>query len=235
MRSKIARLGVTAVASLALVGLVAGTSSAANGRPATTTKTAKVTVFHGVPGVTVNVYVNGKKTLAGFKAGKFAGPLTLPVGKYRIDITSAAADKMAKKKTKDIIGPVNVFVKAGKNYTLAAYLNLKGKPSLKVLDNNISAVAMGQGRVTVVHLAKAPTVSVEADGGTLIPSLSNGGFAGADVPTKTYDVAVKAGMTTVFSTMLPVTANANTIVIAYGTYPKTFAVAVQTITGLPTK
>ena len=56
--------------------------------------------------------------------------------------------------------------------------------------------------------------------------------AGADVPAATYKVAVKAGMTTVFSTSLPVTAGANTIVYAYGTYPKTFAVAVQKITGL---
>ena len=233
MSSLRARLVGAALAATVTAGLIAIPATAAT--PAAATKTAKVTVFHGVPGVVVIVYVNGKKTLTAFKPGKFAGPLSLPAGKYKVDITSYAADKKAGKKTKDVIGPATFAVKAGKNYTIAAYLNLKGKPTAKAFNNNISALGMGQGRVTVVHVANAPTVAVTADGGTLIPSLKNGAAAGAAVPAKTYDVAVNAGMTKVFGTMLPVTAGANTIVFAYGTYPKTFAVAVQTIKGLPTK
>ena len=220
------------VGAMALLAPAALLVSTAPANASSMTSTSKVTIFHGIPGVNVNVYVNGKKLLTDFKPGKFAGPLTLAAGSYKIDITSYSADMKAHKKTKDVIGPAHVKVGSGHNYTIAAYLTTAGKPTAGVFDNNISMLAAGKGRVTVVHIADAPTVSVDANGATLIPALSNGGKAGADVPAATYKVAVKAGMTTVFSTSLPVTAGANTIVYAYGTYPKTFAVAVQKITGL---
>lgn len=196
------------------------------------TGNAQVSVFHGIPGVDVNVYVNDKITLTDFKPGALAGPLSLPAGSYKVEVTSYAADKAAGKKTADVIGPADVAVAAGHNYTIAAHLTTAGKPTATVFDNNISAIAAGKGRVTVAHIADAPTVAITADGATLIPSLSNPNEAGAVVPAGTYKVGVVAGGKTVFSTNLPVAWGANTIVYAYGTYPATFAVAVQKITGL---
>ena len=51
-----------------------------------------VYVVHGVPGVSVDVYVNGNKTLPNFAPGKVAGPLSLPAGSYAIKIFKAGAD-----------------------------------------------------------------------------------------------------------------------------------------------
>lgn len=221
---------ILGAAALALPGALLASSLPANAAtPKAATKTAKVTVFHGIPGVDVNVYVNDKITLTNFKPSTFAGPLTLPAGKYKIDITSYAADMAAGMKTADVIGPVTVKVAGGHNYTIAAYLTTKGKPTATVLDNNISKLPSKKGRVTVVHLANAPTVKVTANGATLVKKLSNGQHAQAVVPAKTYKVGLVAGGKTVFSTKLPVAAGVNTIVIAYGTFPDTFAVAVQKV------
>jgi len=193
---------------------------------------AQVSVFHGIPGVDVNVYVNDKITLTDFKPGALAGPLSLPAGTYKVEVTSYTADKTAGKKTADLIGPANVAVAAGHNYTIAAHLTTAGKPTAAVFDNNISAIPAGKGRVTVAHIADAPTVAITADGATLIASLSNPNQASTVVPAGTYKVGVVAGGKTVFSTSLPVAWGTNTIVYAYGTYPATFAVAVQKISGL---
>ncbi len=222
--------------ALALPGVLLATSLPANAAKVTASmSTAKVTVFHGIPGVDVNVYVNNKVLLTDFKPGKFAGPLSLPAGKYKIEITSYSADMAAGMKTADVIGPVTVGVAGGHNYTIAAYLTKAGKPTAGVLDNNITKLASKKGRVTVVHFADAPTVKITANGATLIRSLSNGAHASAVVPAATYKVGVVAGGKTVFSTKLPVAAGANTIVYAYGIYPTSFAVAVQKISGLGKK
>ena len=196
------------------------------------TADAKVSVFHGIPGVEVNVYVNDKITLTDFKPGAMAGPLSLPAGTYKVEVTSYAADKAAGKKTADVIGPANIPVMAGHNYTIAAHLTTGGKPTATVFDNDISMLPAGKGRVTVAHIADAPTVAITANGATLIKSLSNPNSASAVVPAATYKVGVVAGGKTVYSTSLPAAAGVNTIVFAYGTYPATFAVAVQKITGL---
>ena len=43
---------------------------------------ASLSVLHAVPGVTVDVYVNGALTLDDFTPGTLAGPLPLAAGTY---------------------------------------------------------------------------------------------------------------------------------------------------------
>ena len=76
-----ALFGVSLLAVLA----VAGPAGAAAGD-------GTVYVVHGIPGVTVDVYVNGTNTLPNFAPGKVAGPLSLPAGSYAIKIFKAGAD-----------------------------------------------------------------------------------------------------------------------------------------------
>jgi hypothetical protein len=112
-------------------------------------------------------------------------PLSLPAGTYRVEVTSYTADKTAGKKTADLIGPADVAVVAGHSYTIAAYLTTAGKPTAAVFDNNVSPIPAGKGRVTVAHIADAPTVAITTDGATLIASLSNPNQASAVVPAST--------------------------------------------------
>ncbi len=188
---------------------------------------AMVSVLHGVPGATVDVYVNDKLTLDNFTPGTLAGPLALPAGTYSVKITDPADE------AKVIIGPASIPVAAGKNYTIAAFLGTDGKPTAKAFMNDTAALKAGEGRVTVRHLANAPAVKVTADSATLVPSLTNGSEATAVVPAKSYKVGVApaAGGAAVFSTDLPVKEGALTVVYAYGDLAGgSFAAKVQTVT-----
>ena len=60
------RLAATLVAG-ALTAMIGLPLSAA--APAQAAGTATVTIVHGVPGLTVDVYANGQKLLTGFKPG----------------------------------------------------------------------------------------------------------------------------------------------------------------------
>ena len=70
---------------------------------------AKLSVLHGVPGLTVDVYVNNELTLDDFEPGDLAGPLELPAGTYTVAITASdAADASA-----PAIGPVDLPLESG--------------------------------------------------------------------------------------------------------------------------
>mgnify|MGYP001033854122 CR=1 FL=1 len=68
---------------------VAGGLSAATAASAAAAENGTVYVVHGVPGLTVDVYVNGKAALTGFKPGKVAGPLSLAPGSYDVAVRKA--------------------------------------------------------------------------------------------------------------------------------------------------
>ena len=64
---------------------------------------AKLSVLHGVPGLTVDVWVDGNLTLDDFTPGTLAGPLELAAGDYEIAITAADATSA----DNPVIGPVD--------------------------------------------------------------------------------------------------------------------------------
>ena len=76
-----------------LAGIAAGTLALVTlaAAPATAADPAKLSVLHGVPGLTVDVWVNGERTLDDFTPGSIAGPLDLPAGTYTVAITAADA------------------------------------------------------------------------------------------------------------------------------------------------
>jgi hypothetical protein len=221
MLSSRIRLAAVAAVAAPLAFLPVGSAQAADD--------AQVSVLHGIPGVTVDVYVNGDLTLDDFKPGDLAGPLDLPADTYSVEITDSKDKKTV------LLGPADVTVKAGGNYTIVAYLDAKGDPTVKPFENDISTVAAGEARVTVRHVAAAPAVDVEADGSALATDLTNGEEAVADVPAGGYDVAIvpASGGKAVWSENVDLAEGVNTIAYAWGSLSDdTFAVAVQTIDGL---
>lgn len=220
---KISRL--LAVATLA----VAATGFAA---PAHAADDATVTVVHGVPGATVDVYANGKELLTDFKAGTVTDPLKIPAGRYDLKVTAAnaGADGAAIVEAKDVTVP------AGANVSVVAHLTAAGKPALTPYVNDVSKVAAGQARLTVRHTAAAPAVDVRANGAVAFKALTNPKEAKADLPDGTISADVTlAGTKTVAigPAELTLAEGTNTIVYAYGSATdKTLALAVQTISGL---
>ena len=69
---------------------------------------------------------------------------------------------------------------ASGNHTIIAHLDAEGTPTLAVFENDTSATAAGEGRLTVRHTAAAPAVDVLADGEPAFTNLSNPNEASAD-------------------------------------------------------
>ena len=221
-----------------LAGIAAGTLAlltAATGPASAADSDAQLSVFHGVPGLTVDVYVNNKLTLDNFEPGAMAGPLALPAGTYTVAITPAdAADASS-----PAIGPVDLQLAAGKNYTAVAHLDAAGAPTATLFTNDTSTTAAGQGRLTVRHVAAAPGVDILAGGSPVITNLTNPNEKVLNLPAGTVSASVTATGTTTPALLgpadVPITEGTNTIVYAWGSAtasPATLALAVQTISGL---
>lgn len=198
---------------------------------------AQLSVLHGIPGLTVDVYVNGALTLDDFAPGDLAGPLSLPAGDYEVAITADdAADDSA-----PLLGPITLPLEAGGNYTAVAHLDESGNATASFFTNDTSETAAGEGRVTVRHTAAAPAVDVWANGAVLFSNLANPDEVMGDVPADEYEVAVSATGSTdpvIGPVDLPVEAGVNTIVYAWGSLQDdNLTVAVQTVSvgsGSPT-
>src|SRR4051812_47893755 len=76
--------------------------------PAQAASTATVTVVHGIPGTTVDVYVDGAKALSGFTFKTVTKPLSLPAGSHAIAVRKAGDPASAKP-----ILSANATVKSG--------------------------------------------------------------------------------------------------------------------------
>lgn len=193
---------------------------------------AELSVLHAVPNLTVDVWVNGERTLDDFTPGTLAGPLELPAGTYTVAITAAdAADASA-----PAIGPIDLTLAGDTSYTAVAHLDAAGAPTATLFTNDTSTTAPGEGRLTVRHVAAAPAVDVLAGGTAVITNLSNPAEQVLDLPAGTVSASVAATGTTtpvLGPADVPVTEGVNTIVYAWGSLADgNLALATQTIDGL---
>lgn len=223
MRNKIftAGAGAAAIAAIAL----AGPAQAADGD-------AQLSVLHGVPGLTVDVWVNGDRTLDDFAPGTLAGPLALPAGAYELAITASdAADASS-----PVIGPVTVNLAANGNYTAAAHLDAAGKPAANLFTNDAAQIPAGKGKLTVRHAAAAPAVDVLAGGTAVVTNLANPNEQTLTLDPGTVPAAVAAAGTTtpvLGPADVTVAEGTHTIVYAWGSLAdQNLKLAVQTIEGL---
>lgn len=191
--------------------------------------TGTVTVIHGVPGVDVDVYVNGDLTLPDFAPDTVTDPLELPAGDYTIDIRPAGAPE-----SDPPIIAGSATLPAGANVTLIAHLEADGTPTLGVYVNDASPTPAGEGRLVVRHTAAAPPVDVLAGGEAVITGLANPDEATLTLPAGTVPAAVAAAGTTdpvIGPVDVPVVAGQVTIVYAIGSLDDgTLGALVQTIT-----
>lgn len=216
--------GIAAGAVIVLgMGVPAGAAAA---------DSASLSVLHGIPDTPVDVWVNGELTLDDFQPGDLAGPLDLPAGDYEVALTAPdAADASS-----PVLGPVTVTLSAATSYTAVAHLSETGDPTVTPFVNDTSAIAAGEGRLTVRHVAAAPAVDVLAGGTAVVQDLANPEEATLALPVGTVSASVAATGTTE-----PVLGPADvsiedgvlTIAYAWGSLEDgNLALAVQTISGL---
>ncbi|KES08779.1 hypothetical protein BU52_01645 [Streptomyces toyocaensis] len=220
-------LGASAGAcALALAVTAPATAAAADGDDK-----AMVSVFHGVPGLTVDVYANGDELLSDFEPGTVTDPQSLDAGTYEIQVFEAG-------KGPDGTPAVEkkIEVPAGADATVAAHLSADGTPQLTAFTNDVSEVDAGKSRLTVRHVAAAPAVDVRAGGQPVFEDLENPkqDTAVVDAGTVPADV-VLAGTDTVAigPADLNLEEGTSNIVYAWGSAEdKNLALATQTLSGM---
>lgn len=199
---------------------------------AATSDDADLAVLHAIPDTPVDVYVDGKLTIDDFQPGDLGGPLQLPGGTYSVALTAAdATDDSA-----PVLGPIDLTLEAGKNYTAVAHLDAAGQPAANLFTNDTSKTAAGEGRLTVRHVASAPAVDVLAGGEAVISGLENPNEESLDLPAGTVSASVALAGTTdpvIGPADVDVAEGELTVVYAWGSAEAgNLALATQTIDGL---
>lgn len=219
------KLSIAAAAVLAM---------AAFAMPAAAQSTGTVTVLHGVPGLTVDVYANGDELIPNFEPGSKFGPADLPAGDYELAVRPAGA---AADSEPAISG--SATLPAGANASIVAHLTADGTPTLSVFVNDTSEIDAGQARLVVRHTAAFGAVDVLAGGNAIFEGVTNPNEGTVEVAAGSYDVAVTAAgdpATTAFSGPLSLEAGTAYLVHAIGDpSADTFDLLVQTIGGLDTE
>ena len=220
------RKSIVTVSALGLLALGAASPAQA------AEQEAQLSVLHGVPDLTVDVWVNGERTLDDFAPGDLAGPLALPAGEYSLAITASDAENA----DSPAIGPVDVQLEGGGNYTAVANLDAEGNPTANLFTNDVSAIEAGKGKLTVRHTAAAPAVDVLAGGSPVIQGLSNPDEQTLTLDPGTISAAVAAAGTTepvIGPADVPVAEGTHTVVYAWGSLEDgNLALAVQNIEGM---
>ena len=211
--------GAAAIAAT-LLAVPAGTSGAQ--------ESADIMLLHGIPGITVDVAVDGAVVIADFEPGdmqdlsSFAGQ-TLT----NLEVRAAGTEDVA-------IGPVPSFdVPASGSWTVVAHLDADGTPTITPFENDTSPAADGQGRLTVRHTAAAPAVDIVLGDARPVENLSNPNEATLGLPAGEIagaQIAPTGGDPIADVPTVSVVAGENLIVYAVGSLAdETFTFYTQTV------
>lgn len=189
-----------------------------------------VSVLHAVPGLTVDVFIDGEEAIADFEPGTLTDPMMLAAGSYDIQVF---ADGGTPDTADAAIEALGLEVPGGANLTLVAHLTEGGDPTLSAFANDTDPVEAGQARLTVRHLAAAPSVDVRAGGTAIVEALTNPNEASLETAAGAVSAdVVLAGTDTVAigPADLELAEGANTIVTAWGSAEDgNLALAVQVV------
>ncbi|WAC66449.1 DUF4397 domain-containing protein [Agrococcus sp. SL85] len=191
---------------------------------------ATVSVLHAVPGLTVDVYVNGEEAIPGFEPGTLTDPMPMAAGTIDVQVFAAGEDPASAEPAIEASG---IEVPAMANLTLVAHLAEDGTPMLSAFANDTSEIAAGEARLTVRHLAAAPAVDVRANGSAVVEGLTNPDEASLETAAGSVSAdVVLAGTEDVVigPADLDLAEGVNTIVVAWGSAEDgNLALAVQTV------
>ncbi len=208
------RRSIFVLAALMIASLLVAAPAVADGDD------AQLTVVHGIPEATVDVYVNGAKTLPDFTPGSITDPLPLPAGDYTVDIYAAGSGPADVPHSAAPIVSAMLNLSAGSNVSAIANLDDMGAPAINAFVNDVSEIAAGEGRLVVRHTAFAPSVDVIANETlALFEGVTNPNEGQLDVAAGTYGVTLNAaGTDTVAFDAgdLEIPAGKSTIVYAIG-------------------
>jgi Domain of unknown function (DUF4397) len=141
-----------------IIGTVVLLVATAGASPAASTK-ASVTIVHGLPGFTADIYLDGELLLDGFEPTSTAGPLRVAPRSYDVDIREVGAPANSTP-----VLSATVPVGAGSNISVVAHLTRAGEGALTVYENAFRRLPAGRSLLRVRHVAGGPPLSVRFDG-----------------------------------------------------------------------
>jgi hypothetical protein len=148
---------------------------------------ATVTVLHGLPAFTADVYVNGELTLDGFEPLDSTDPFELAEGEYTIEIRDVGAapdSEPALEATANVVGGTNVSV--------VPHLTADGSPTVSIFSNDFSPVGPGNGLFVARHVAGAPALDFLVDGDSTLTGLSSQKEGRTTLPAGSHTLEVVA-------------------------------------------
>jgi hypothetical protein len=148
---------------------------------------AKVTIIHGLPGFTADIYVDDELLLDGFRPTSTAGPLDLPPATYDVDIREVGAAPDS-----EPVLSAALPVAAGSNISVVAHLTRTGDGTLTVFENAFSRIAAGESMLRVRHVAEGPSLSVRLDGRLAKEDLSLGDDWGTTADAGRHRISVRS-------------------------------------------
>ena len=181
-------MGVRRLAAAVSAGLLLPALAAL---PAHAQDEVDVTVVHAIPGLTVDVAVDGEVALDDFTFEGDDNPavLTLPAGaEFDVEILDETG-------TDTLLGPVTVVADVA--LSLVAHLDAEGEATVSEFEDVFPPLCAGEGGVVLRHTAAAPEVDVAVEG-TVLGTFANGEELAAALPAGTYEAEVRlAGTDTV--------------------------------------
>lgn len=137
-------------------------------------------LIQGVPGIDVDVSIDGDVVQSGVPAKEVVGPVDLDPGRHTVEFASsewtATSSFAAGEASQDVV--------------LHWPADAADKPTVTVFTNDLKPVAADEARLTVAHTAVVPPADILASGEVLFSNIANGEFVTAEVPADSYSVAV---------------------------------------------
>lgn len=185
---------------------------------------ATLTVLNALPDRTVDVYIDHKLRIDNLDPGDFSKTLKLRDGDHTVSFKKADSRESrdgrdGRDRSRTIVGPVDISLDSGTDYTLVAHLTKKDHKTTTLFENNTDSVKRGSGVLTVRHVAAAGAVDVRADNRKVASGLKNGDEASKTLKADSYELRVsKEGKrrTIIDPTDVDVNKRENTIVYIWG-------------------
>ena len=187
---------------------------------AQTTAGAEIVVVHGVPGLEVDVLVDGTAAITGFEFGDVV-KTTLPAGTYTFAVAATGT-------TTPILSTTAVLG-AGISASIIAYLDADGAPQLRAFPNE-----NGASGIQPFHVAQFGPVDILSGSTVVLGPVFNGQTARIDVAGGTTVSAVGIGAApsggTAALSLGDVTVRQNELVLVYAIGPDTGATLPTVVT-----
>jgi hypothetical protein len=121
---------------------------------------AAIYAVHGVPGVAVDVAVDGECVAESFMYGDQIGPVEYSPGTHiiRISLANPMDPCMG-----TVVLEAPVVVMDDEDVTVVAHLDVMGSPTASLFYNDFSRPDPGTARIIAHHCAAAPAIDISAD------------------------------------------------------------------------